>query len=256
VNLERIPLFGLEALAAAVLAGMGVLVVEALLSIRRGFLSAETAPHADGTIGPAGAPLLRLAVLGDSTAAGVGVARVDDTIGRQLARRLVRAGYQVQVSTVAIAGSRSVDLGPQVSRAILGRPHVAVVLIGTDDTRRRFRPAVMTDEIAAALERMQRHDIPVIVGTCPDLGAAPAWPRPLRWFLGWRGHRVAAAQRVGARNAGATVVDLDTSTGAIFRADPGTFSEDGCHPSADGYRLWTEALFPAVQQAARSHVTL
>ncbi|HVX42625.1 MAG TPA: GDSL-type esterase/lipase family protein, partial [Mycobacteriales bacterium] len=145
MNLERIPLLAVEALAAAFLAGMSVLVVEALLSIRRGFLSADTAPHADGIIGPPHAPLLRLAVLGDSTAAGVGVARVEDTIGHQLARRLVKAGYRVQISTVAIAGSRSVDLGPQVSRAILGRPHLAVVLIGTDDTRRRFRPAVMTD---------------------------------------------------------------------------------------------------------------
>jgi lysophospholipase L1-like esterase len=42
----------------------------------------------------------------------------------------------------------------------------------------------------------------------------------------------------------------------VFRADPGTFSEDGFHPSADGHRLLAEALLPAVSAAAGEHAHL
>jgi lysophospholipase L1-like esterase len=38
----------------------------------------------------------------------------------------------------------------------------------------------------------------------------------------------------------------------VFRADPGTLSEDEFHPSPDGYQLWALALYPAVYEAARS----
>jgi lysophospholipase L1-like esterase len=51
-------------------------------------------------------------------------------------------------------------------------------------------------------------------------------------------------------DAGGAVVDLGEETGAVFRADAGTLCHDGFHPSADGYRVWAHALYPAVAQAA------
>jgi len=49
---------------------------------------------------------------------------------------------------------------------------------------------------------------------------------------------------------------LAVATGAVFRADPGTFSVDRFHPSADGYRLLAEALLPAVTEAAAERAPL
>ncbi|MBA2555598.1 MAG: hypothetical protein H0V10_18290, partial [Geodermatophilaceae bacterium] len=53
------------------------------------------------------------------------------------------------------------------------------------------------------------------------------------------------------RAAGGQPVDIGRITGPMFRADPGTLSEDRFHPSADGYRLWAEALHPPVEAAVR-----
>jgi lysophospholipase L1-like esterase len=50
------------------------------------------------------------------------------------------------------------------------------------------------------------------------------------------------------------VVDLGEETGAVFRADAGTLCYDGFHPSADGYRVWAHALYPAVAKASMSGV--
>ena len=54
--------------------------------------------------------------------------------------------------------------------------------------------------------------------------------------------------------AGGAVVLLGEETGAVFRADAGTLCYDGFHPSADGYRVWAHALYPAVAKAAMSGV--
>jgi len=43
---------------------------------------------------------------------------------------LAAEGRRVEVRDAAVSGSRTADLGPQVSRALLGRPGVAVVLVG------------------------------------------------------------------------------------------------------------------------------
>lgn len=256
MDVSRLAVLSATGLTSAALAGVGLLVVEAALTVRRGFLSPDTAPAQEGVIGDPSRPVLRLAMLGDSTAAGVGVSRPQQTVGRQLAVRLARHGRCVQLTASAVAGSRVADLGPQVSRALLGQPDVAVLLVGANDATHGTRLEVVSGQLREAVGRIRAAHVPVVVGTCPDLGSAPAWPQPLRSVIGWRGHQVAQVQIAATQAAGGVCVDLGAATGAIFRADRGTFSEDGFHPSADGYRLWAEALLPAVADAASAPATL
>ena len=256
MDLSKLAFLSAGSLTSAALAGAGLLVAEAVLTARRGFLPAETAPPQDGVVGDGSLPELRMAVLGDSMAAGIGVMRTNDTVGRQVALRLVRAGYRVQLSTVAVAGSRTADLGPQVSRALLRAPHIALMLVGAGDATHGTRLETVRRQLAEAVGRMRSARVPVVVGCCPDLGAAPCFPQPLRSLVGWRGGQVAAVESRATTAAGGLSVDLATATGGVFRADRGTYSEDGFHPSPDGYRLWAEALLPATLNAARDHVTL
>jgi lysophospholipase L1-like esterase len=188
--------------------------------------------------------------LGDSSALGVGVGRVTDTVGGRLAELLVADGRRVELSSVAIVGSRSSDLATQVARALLGpRPDVAVILVGTNDATGPHRTADVAGALGAAVARLCESGVPVVVGTCPDLGAMRALAPPLRQLIGMRGRRVARAQVAAVRDAGGVPVDLGALTGAVFRADAGTLSADGYHPSADGYRVWAHALMPAVREA-------
>ena len=83
-----------------------------------------------------------------------------------------------------------------------------------------------------------------------DLGAVRAWAPPLRQLLGLLGARLAKAQARAVREAGGVPVDLAERAGPVFRADAGTLCHDGLHPSADGYRVWAHALYPAVAEAA------
>src|SRR5262249_28676592 len=130
------------------------LAVEASLASRRSYQPSTSAPHLEGEFGDTGsggAPL-RLALLGDSAAAGVGVQSVAETVGGRLAARLASEGRRVRLSGAAIAGSRTGDLGPQVSRALLGRPDVAVLLIGTNDAM--HAAAQPADRVAQVLRAL------------------------------------------------------------------------------------------------------
>lgn len=233
----------------------GLVVVEAVITARRGFLPADSAPAQD-IRHPPGSSAVTLALLGDSTAAGVGVRRPDDTVGRQLAARIVRTGRPVALTSAAVSGSRAADLGPQVSRALLHHPTVAVILLGVGDALRLTALGVVAEQLGTAVRRLRAAGVQVVVGTCPDLGAAPAWPQPLRTLIGHRGRELAAAQAGATTRAGGVAVDLAAATGGVFRADPGTFAEDGLHPSADGYRLWADALWPAVSRAGAASARL
>ncbi|WP_433531523.1 SGNH/GDSL hydrolase family protein [Micromonospora sp. CA-263727] len=240
-------------LLAGTLGGAAVLAGQAVIARNRRYAQPELGLALRATVGRADAPPLRLVLLGDSSALGVGVDRLADTIGGQLAELLAEgpAGRQVHLSSVGVSGSRSTDLATQVARALLGeQPDVAVILVGANDATSLRRPADAAAYLGAAVHRLRQAGVEVVVGTCPDLGAVRAIAPPLRQVVGWVGRRVGRAQTGAVLAAGGTVVDLDTETGPVFRADAGTFCHDGFHPSADGYRVWAHALLPAVVAAA------
>ncbi|MEO3775283.1 SGNH/GDSL hydrolase family protein [Micromonospora sp. B11E3] len=240
-------------LIAGTIGGVAVLAGEAFVARNRPYAQPELGLALRATVGRAGAPPLRLVLLGDSSALGVGVARLGDTVGGQLAHLLAEGptGRRVHLSSVGVSGSRSTDLATQVARALLGpRPDVAVVLIGANDATGLRRPAEAAAYLGAAVRRLREAGVEVVVGACPDLGAVRAIAPPLRQVVGWSGRRIARAQTVAVLDAGGTVVDLAAETGPVFRADAGTFCHDGFHPSADGYRVWAHALLPAVAAAA------
>ncbi|MFG3703872.1 SGNH/GDSL hydrolase family protein [Micromonospora sp. NPDC047670] len=240
-------------LIAGTVGGAAVLAGQAFVARHRQYAQPELGLALRATVGRTGAPPLRLVLLGDSSALGVGVERLDDTIGGQLANLLAEGpnGRRVHLSSVGVSGSRSTDLATQVARALLGeRPDVAVILIGANDATTLRRPAEAAAYLGAAVHRLREARVEVVVGTCPDLGAVRAIAPPLRHVVGWSGRRVARAQAAAVLEAGGTVVDLATEAGPVFRADAGTLCHDGYHPSADGYRVWAHALLPAVAAAA------
>ena len=121
--------------AATAVGGVALIGAEVLITMRRTYLMGDSAPPVTGEFGDAGDPLVRVVMLGDSTAAGVGVSRTQDTIGAQVSMRLSTFGYSVKLSGVAISGSRAGDLAPQVGRALVmtERPDVAIIIVGGND---------------------------------------------------------------------------------------------------------------------------
>jgi lysophospholipase L1-like esterase len=237
-------------MVAGTVGGAALITTEVAMARTRRYAKPDLRLAIRTSHGEIGAPVIRLVLLGDSSALGVGVERVADTVGGTIATLLAAEDRRVELSSVAVVGSRCSDLGTQVARALLGpRPDVAVILVGANDATRLRRPAEAAASLAVAITRLRAAGVEVVVGTCPDLGAARAIAPPLRQVVGALGRRVAKAQTIAVRTAGGVPVDLAGMTGPVFRADAGTLCQDGYHPSADGYRVWAHALMPAVLDA-------
>jgi lysophospholipase L1-like esterase len=238
------------AFVAGTVGGAALIAAEVAMARTRTYAAPDPHLAIRTSHGEVGAPTIRLVLLGDSSALGVGVDRVIDTVGGTIATQLAAEGRRVELSSVAVVGSRSTDLGTQVARALLGpRPDVAVILVGANDATKLQRPTVAAGALAESIRRLRAAGVEVVVGTCPDLGAARAIAPPLRQVVGALGRRVSHAQTSAVRAAGGIPVDLAAITGPVFRADAGTLCHDGYHPSADGYRVWAHALMPAVIDA-------
>lgn len=193
-----------------------------------------------------------LLVLGDSIAAGLGAGRRKDTLGARLAKGLARRlGRPVRLRTTAIVGSESSALAEQIDALPDGYvADVAVIVVGGNDVTHRIPVPVAAEHLRAAIVRLRERGTPVVVGTCPDLGALRPVPQPLRVLGSQASRQLAAAQAAVAERSGATAVSLRRAVGAVFFEQPDEmFGIDRFHPSALGYRRTAEALLPVVAGA-------
>ncbi|MGW5423108.1 SGNH/GDSL hydrolase family protein [Streptomyces sp. NPDC003943] len=236
-------------------AAVGVLLAEAALARRSvGGGVAPLPPGADGRYGREyGGPEepLRLALLGDSTAAGQGVRRTGQTPGALIASGLAAVAERpVDLRNVALPGARSDDLDRQVSlllSAPSGAPDVCVIMIGANDVTHRMPATQSVRCLTAAVRRLRTAGAEVVVGTCPDLGTIEPVYQPLRWLARRASRQLAAAQTIVVVEQGGRTVSLGDLLGPEFAANPREmFGVDNFHPSAEGYATAAMAILPTV----------
>lgn len=206
-------------------------------------------PDGTGPIPPSAHPgsVLRFAVLGDSSAAGLGVDRPEELPGVVLARGLAeQAGRPIRLDTLAICSSTSRQLGGQVDAALVAPPAAVLIMIGANDVTLRMPPRRSARLLGEAVSRLRTSGTAVVVGTCPDLGAVRAIPQPLRAIARAWSLALARLQRDAVRRAGGLPVPIADLVTPEFAAQAALFSRDRFHPSTAGYAAACAALLPAL----------
>ena len=215
-------------------------------------------PHVDPTPDSSGwygrgrpGPALRIALLGDSSAVGYGVDRVEDTPGARLASGLAEgADRRVHLRCLGVVGAQTRDLRRQIDQALTFGAQVAVILVGANDVTHRVRPSESVRLLEQGVRRLREADVEVVVGTCPDLGTVEPIAPPLRQVARSWSRRLAAGQTIAVVEAGGRTVSLGSVLGPEFSAAPGTlFGPDRFHPSAEGYASMAAVLLPSVLAA-------
>jgi lysophospholipase L1-like esterase len=189
--------------------------------------------------------LVRLLVVGDSTAAGVGVAYMRDALPPQLAaivaeRRGCTVAWTVSARTGATASFTARELVP-------GAPFeqdISVVLVGVNDAmrmtpRRTWRASM--DRLVDALQEHVRPGGQIVLAGLPNLGRLRTFPQPLRAVLGWHGRALDRELRqIARRRPVVTRVALPPVSW------PEMFAEDRFHPNAAAYRALAAHFAAAV----------
>ncbi len=192
-------------------------------------------PEADGPRrGQTGAgPRLRLLVLGDSSAAGVGVASQSEALLGQLTRALGRH-YTVAYRLEARTGATTADALDTLDRQNMAPSDVVVTALGVNDlTAGREIRAWLADQkrLIDGLHARLKPRV-ILISGLPPVHLFPALPQPLRWYLGNGALAYNTALEALAEANGALFLPLD------FSLDISQMATDGFHPGRGVYREW------------------
>lgn len=196
----------------------------------------EAAGPRRGTLGQG--PRLRLALIGDSSAAGVGVDQQSEALAGQVAHALA-ADFTVDWQLNALTGATTTSTLSRLEAAQPEAIDVVVIVLGVNDATRLIPSATWVRHQNRLLDRTKAlYDQKLTVfSAMPPLDQFPLLPQPLRWTLG----------RHAARMAQRRLTWLKTQSGCVhlpfdLDPDPALMATDGFHPSAKLYALWGAQL--------------
>lgn len=217
-----------------------VLVPQGRLVRRRTPVLPEAAGPRTGLEGT-GAEPLRLVVLGESPAAGVGVAEQRDGLACRLAAEVAgRRGVSVAWTVCARTGATAGYVGRELVPAAPTGQDLAVVVLGVNDSLRLRSRRAWRSDVGRLLDDLASHLAPggrVVLTGVPDLGAFPSLPQPLRAVLGWHARALDRQLSLLAdRRPGVQHVPGPPLTGREM------FAVDAFHPNADSYARWAAHL--------------
>ncbi|MDX8347243.1 SGNH/GDSL hydrolase family protein [Cognatiyoonia sp. IB215446] len=183
-------------------------------------------------------PPLRLTILGDSSAAGVGVADQQDALLGQVNHRLA-PHFTTDYRLIAATGSRTGDVLGWLQDMQALDADVAVIALGVNDVTKGVSLRRWLRQQSALLDRLV-HDFGVkyvVVSGLPPMHDFPLLPQPLRWVLGRQAARFdKALHEMVAERRDATSITID------MRLNRENMSEDGFHPGPVVYSAWADAV--------------
>ncbi|MEQ6248785.1 SGNH/GDSL hydrolase family protein [Sulfitobacter sp. HNIBRBA3233] len=213
-----------------------VLIWQAVGLRRRALKLPEAIGPRHGTSGT-GMPL-RLLIVGDSSAAGVGASHQSEALAGQLALALSDR-HHVQWTLIARTGITTNGMLRALDAYALPPSDIAVIVLGVNDVThgaplRRW----LKDHEALRGQLRDRAGVRrTYVAQVPPLGAFPLLPAPLRTVLGRRADRFDAALRLMLdRTPDATYIALPETL------DPADMASDGFHPGPAIYATWAKDL--------------
>lgn len=203
-------------------------------------------PEAEGRSGTTGSgePALRLVIVGDSVAAGVGFTHHEETMTTMVAAGLAsQNAARVDWQVVAKTGLTASGIAHLVEESNLGDPDVVLMSVGANDTKDLHTTARFRRELADLLDliraRAPRAQI-LVLGAAP-MQILPALEGSIGILLGARSARLGrVAGEVIAGRPGVHHLPTGIPEG------PDLFAADGFHPGTGLHTAFAELALTAL----------
>lgn len=191
---------------------------------------------------------LRVLILGDSSAAGVGATTQANGLSGRLSQALAAQGsvtwhLEAEIGATTKTSLAKLDALPNVPF------DVALLVHGVNDTTRFTTKARFKARQQEVIDRLRaRHGVRhVILSGAPPMHHFPLLPQPLRWVLGCH------AQRLDGVLADLASTDSDITHLALdLPYEPRFVASDGFHPSEDAYVVWADMIADTIKGQIKS----
>ena len=183
---------------------------------------------------------VRILVVGDSSAAGVGVSTIDESLAGHLAPALVKLlNRDIHIRIAGMNSATSADIRDHVVRHIERDAFDFIALnLGTNDAKNFHSGRRFCREFGTLLYALKARfpSATIVWAGVINLAEVPALPKPLNKILGIRSRIINRNGKILCEERGALA---PMSTWRTVREN---FAEDGFHASSQGYREWAEDL--------------
>jgi acyl-CoA thioesterase-1 len=178
---------------------------------------------------------LLIVAMGDSLTEGLGVDPAD-AYPAQLERKLRAAGYDVTVANAGVSGETSSGALARVDWVLRQEPDIVILATGGNDGLRGVEPAVTAENIDQIVQKLQASGAVVVLA-----GMEMVQNMGTEFTSEFRALYPAIAARRGVILMPFLLQDVAT--------DPDLNQPDFIHPTAAGYTIVVENLYPYVVQA-------
>lgn len=253
-------------IGAAIGTFAGVVAIQLYRLRRMEFLPLDPGFEIDHVVAPrTGAaddgPPLRLVVLGDSTAAGVGVDRPEEALPHLIAQRIADAERRsVHVVNYGWAGARAEHLAAdQIPRALrplretdadgfLSGADVVAIVIGANDATHRTRPARFRADLRAALEAVAAAapGARIVHAGIPRFRGALRTLEPLMFLTDHYARLLRPISEQETRRVGVAYANLARDVPPRIRGRTDVLASDQFHLSPVGYAAWADVIADAL----------
>ena len=191
-----------------------------------------------GQLGNALGPELRVLVLGDSAAAGVGVSSLQQSLTGQIAEHLATT-FNLTWKLIARSGATTSSTLSHLKKIDAESFDVVVISLGVNDVTSILSCRTWLNQQAELFDVLTNkfNAKSVFATALPPIHRFPLLPQPLRWFLGQKAFTFDNALQCLLRNRpGCWHVPI------VVPSAENHMAADGFHPGPAMYALWGQEM--------------
>lgn len=178
-----------------------------------------------------------IVAMGDSLTEGLGV-NMEDAYPAQLERKLQAEGYNYTVINAGVSGETTSGALARVNWVLTLKPKLVILATGGNDSLRAIDPALTKENIRQLVQTFQDAGVPVVLAgmqTVQNLGD--------EYATAFRAIYPAVAEEYDL-----TLIPFFLEGVA---GDPKLNQQDFIHPTAEGYKIVVETIYPYVVQGIK-----